>query len=201
MVHERINFQSKVENNWEKVGPLGGNPSFSLPPPVLCTHKYPGLNLVILQHSVASKGGECFTGIQSDHRREKSSKLRETTKFKHVRGGGGWEERDIKEIWYLKRGSCDIPQWREVYADCKLQTLRIWAAFPIMHRSKGRIYKVKHQQLLQDWANIVRQVRENVKPNPLTPKILLLILPCSCYTFPCILVVRTWCQIKIAASS
>ena len=41
---------------------------------------------------------------------------------------------------------------REVYADCKLQTLRIWAAFPIMHRSKGRIYKVKHQQLWQDWG-------------------------------------------------
>ena len=41
---------------------------------------------------------------------------------------------------------------REVYADCKLQTLSIWAAFPIMHRSKGRIYKEKHQQLLQDWG-------------------------------------------------
>ena len=34
MVHERINFQSKVENNWEKVGPLGGNPSFSPPRPL-----------------------------------------------------------------------------------------------------------------------------------------------------------------------
>lgn len=36
-------------------------------------------------------------------------KVKETTKFKHVRGGGGWEERDIKDVCYLKRGSCDIP--------------------------------------------------------------------------------------------
>ena len=29
--------------------------------------------------------------------------------------------------------------------------------------------------------------------DPLTPKIWLLILPCSCYTFPCKLVMRNWC--------
>ena len=82
---------------------------------------------------------------------------------------------------------------REVYADCKLQTLRIWAAFPIMHRSKGRIYKVKHQQLLQDWGQHCKIGEGKRQANPLTPKILLLILPCSCYTLPCILVMRTWC--------
>ena len=37
--------------------------------------------------------------------------------------------------------------------------------------------------------------------NPLTPKIWLLILPYSCYTFPCKLVMRTWCWFKIAAST
>ena len=31
--------------------------------------------------------------------------------------------------------------------------------------------------------------------NPLTPKIWLLILPPSCYTFPCKLVMRIWCSI------
>ena len=36
---------------------------------------------------------------------------------------------------------------------------------------------------------------------PLTPKIWLLILPFSCCTFPCKLVMRTWCWIKIAAST
>ena len=36
---------------------------------------------------------------------------------------------------------------------------------------------------------------------PLTPKIWLLILPSSCCTFPCKLVMRTWCWIKIAAST
>ena len=29
--------------------------------------------------------------------------------------------------------------------------------------------------------------------NPLTPKIWLLILPSSCYTFPCELVTQIWC--------
>ena len=33
--------------------------------------------------------------------------------------------------------------------------------------------------------------------NPLTPKICLLILPISCCTFPCKLVTRIWCSIKI----
>ena len=32
--------------------------------------------------------------------------------------------------------------------------------------------------------------------NPLTPKICLLILASNCYTFPCNLVARIWCQIK-----
>ena len=36
---------------------------------------------------------------------------------------------------------------------------------------------------------------------PLTPKIRLLILFSSCCTFPCKLVMRTWCWIKIAAST
>ena len=33
--------------------------------------------------------------------------------------------------------------------------------------------------------------------NPSTPKIWLLILSSSCYTFPCELVTRIWCSIKI----
>ena len=32
-----------------------------------------------------------------------------------------------------------------------------------------------------------------IEVNPLTPKIWFLILPSSCYTFPCKLVMRTWC--------
>ena len=35
--------------------------------------------------------------------------------------------------------------------------------------------------------------------NSLTPKILLSILPSSCYTFPCKLIVRIWCLVKITA--
>ena len=37
--------------------------------------------------------------------------------------------------------------------------------------------------------------------NPLTPKIWLLILPSSCYTFPCNLVTRIWCYIMKATSN
>ena len=33
--------------------------------------------------------------------------------------------------------------------------------------------------------------------NLLTPKIWLLILPSSCYTFPCKLITRIWCSIKV----
>ena len=36
--------------------------------------------------------------------------------------------------------------------------------------------------------------------NPSTPKIWLLILPSSCYTFPCKWVTRMWCQIEITTS-
>ena len=35
----------------------------------------------------------------------------------------------------------------------------------------------------------------------LTPKIWLLILPSSCYTFPCKKVMRIWCQIEISTST
>ena len=37
--------------------------------------------------------------------------------------------------------------------------------------------------------------------NHLTPKIWLLILPSSCYKFPCKLVTRIWCEIKITTST
>ena len=37
--------------------------------------------------------------------------------------------------------------------------------------------------------------------NQLTPKIWLLILPSSCYKFPCKLVTRIWCLIKITVTS
>ena len=39
-------------------------------------------------------------------------------------------------------------------------------------------------------------VKQNTK-YPLTPKIWLLILPSSCYTFPCKLVTRIWHSIKV----
>ena len=37
--------------------------------------------------------------------------------------------------------------------------------------------------------------------NPLTLKIWLLILPSGCYTYPCKLVMRIWCEIKIITST
>lgn len=112
MVHERINFQSKVENNWEKVGPLGGNPSFHPPPRPLYT-QIPRLTFCNFVAFCCVRGRGVFhwsieRSLQLTPKRE-IVKVKETTKFKHVRGGGGWEERDIKDVCYLKRGSCDIP--------------------------------------------------------------------------------------------
>ena len=43
------------------------------------------------------------------------------------------------------------------------------------------------------WQYLLQQEISNLTFNPLTPKIWLLILPSSCCTFPCKLVMRTWC--------
>ena len=53
-----------------------------------------------------------------------------------------------------------------------------------------------------DWDKMMRKcMADNGGVNPLTPKIWLLILPCSCYTLLCKFVMRTWCLIKIAATT
>ena len=46
-----------------------------------------------------------------------------------------------------------------------------------------------------------KNLYQEVYLNPLTPKIWLLILPSSCYTFPCKLVMRIWYQMKITTST
>ena len=55
------------------------------------------------------------------------------------------------------------------------------------------VLRKRETSYLTGWAHIMWQ---EFPSNPYIPKIWLLILPSSCYTFPCILVLKIWFLIK-----
>ena len=58
-----------------------------------------------------------------------------------------------------------------------------------------------HRFLKIQQKSIFKTTTERKRFNPLTPKIWLLILPSSCYTFPNKLVMIIWCKIKMTTST
>ena len=74
-----------------------------------------------------------------------------------------------------------------------------------------RLAKISFWLVLRIWSCVTSKTKSshwyfsllifNCLVNPLTPKIWLLILPSSCYTFPCKLVMGIWCLIKISTST
>ena len=63
------------------------------------------------------------------------------------------------------------------------------------------IEKIQVQKVINIIAMGGKRLHSTYKFDPSTPKIWLLILPLSCYTYPCELVMRILCKIKITTST
>ena len=87
----------------------------------------------------------------------------------------------------------------ETFGSNGLRLVEIQTRFPFLSKNS-----VNFSQTLQKenyWGPLTKNNDTAHCFNPLTPKIWLLILLSSYYTFPCKLVMGTWWEIKIAAST
>ena len=87
----------------------------------------------------------------------------------------------------------------ETFGSNGLRLVEILTRFSFL--SKNSVYFPQTLQKENYWGPLTKNNDTTHCFNPLTPKIWLLILLSSYYTFPCKLVMGTWCEIKIAAST